>query len=654
MKVRNIIIGRLGKNETVRMAADELKKYLNLMDVEALVDIRVYEKYDGEVPNILWVGIDDVFDERLKPVADPSLDDAICIEVEDFCGFITGANERAVLIAVYRFLKELGVKWLLPGKMGEVVPERLLDKCCVGVSEVPSFRYRDIVLEGSVSYEHLYDLVDWMPKVGLNAYFTQFLNPYCFMERWYKHKKNKQLGYLPYSYEDAEASFAKVAEDIKARGLIYQMVGHGWTAEPFGIGSGGWYDADDSKLPEEIRECLAMLDEKRGFFKGVPLDTQACYSNPKVISTISKAVGDYCKKHPECDCVVVGLGDGRNNFCECENCRTTHPSDHYINLLNHVDEELTNRGIKTKVCFWSYNESSWVPRESKLNNPERFILVFAPITRLFDEPLSAVGLDNLPEKEWEFKLNENLMPRVNDHVLKLMKGWDSFEVGERCIFDYHFWGGTFITDVCGFRISRILSEDIKFLKKLNINGYMSCQPQRYSFPTNFPMQIMAETLWDENTDFDASAEKYLRDAFGKEYKKVHTYLENLSNLTAYRTKWDEPDIVVDEGKRENNEKGLELIKEYRPIFEKIIEEGDFENDVQKTFWGFLLKHLELAEVAIKLQIRKFAGESPQERLDAIDAYADAVRDAEPELHRVFDTWRQLLTLAFATPIEDAH
>ena len=113
MKVRNIIIGRLGKNETVRMAADELKKYLNLMDVEALVDIRVYEKYDGEVPNILWVGIDDVFDERLKPVADRSLDDAICIEVEDFCGFITGANERAVLIAVYRFLKELGVKWLL-------------------------------------------------------------------------------------------------------------------------------------------------------------------------------------------------------------------------------------------------------------------------------------------------------------------------------------------------------------------------------------------------------------------------------------------------------------------------------------------------------------------------------------------------------------
>ena len=67
-----------------------------------------------------------------------------------------------------------------------------------------------------------------------------------------------------------------------------------------------------------------------------------------------------------------------------------------------------------------------------------------------------------------------------------------------------------------------------------------------------------------------------------------------------------------------------------------------------------MKQLDLAELALKLQVRKFAGESPQERFDAIDAYANSIRDAEPELHRVFDTWRQLLTLEHATPIEDAH
>ncbi len=651
--IKNIIIARLGSNKTVRMAADELKRYLNLMDSKILVDVRVYNNYDKNLPNLLWVGVDDILSENLKPVEDKKLDDAICIEVEDFCGFITGANERAVLIAVYRFLKELGIKWLCPGKIGEVIPEREIDKCSVHINEAPSLRFREICIEGAASYEHIYDLIDWLPKAGMNAYQMQFFNPFCFLDRWHSHERNEQLGKVSFTREDLDATLAKLVEDITERGIIYRAVGHGWTAEPIGLTSGGWFVADSSEISEETREYLAMINGKRDI-NGEPTNTQLCYSNPKVISIISNAVAEYCEAHPECDYVMVWLADMRNNFCECENCRDFHPTDLYINLLNHVDKELTKRGIETKLGLCAYNETSWTPLESKLDNPERFVLEFAPITRLFDESLAAVDMDNLPEKEWEFELNKILMPRENAPIIKLMKGWDNFEVGDRCLFDYHFWGGTFITDVCGFRISRILADDIKFLKELNLNGYISCQSQRYSFPTNFPMQIMAETLWDDSTDFDKSAERYLRDAFGKEYKCVHNYFETLSNLTAYRLKWNEPDVMVDDKLKADNEKGLEIIAEYRPVFTRIAEEGKFENNVQKTFWGFLLKHLDIAEVALKLQVRKFAGESPEERLDAIDAYANAVREAEPELHRVFDTWRQLLTLAHATPIEDAH
>ena len=399
---------------------------------------------------------------------------------------------------------------------------------------------------------------------------------------------------------------------------------------------------------------LAMTDGKRQIFGGAPSNTQACYSNPKATAKIAEAVADYCEAHPDIDYIHVWLADMRNNFCECENCRDILPTDLYIKMLNRVDEELTARKIDTKIVMISYNDVCWAPRTETLKNPDRFSLMFAPITRRFDTSYADVDFDNLPEEEWPFELNKLVMPRENTPIVRLMKGWDNFKAGDRSVFDYHFWSTTFISDVGGFKISDVMSRDIKTYKKLNIDGLVSCQVQRYSFPTNIPMQVMADTLWNENADFNVIVDTYLKDAFGKESKKVRTYLETLSNLTAYWVKNEEPDVIVDDKLKADNEKALALIAEYRPVFEKIFKDSDFENDVQKMFWKILIKHLDLAEVTLKLQVRKFSGESPQERLDATDAVAKAYREAEPELHKVLDVWRQLLTLGFATPIEDAH
>ena len=651
--IKNITIARIGNGKTVCMAVKELKHYLNLMDSNVLIDVRAYDEFDKNLPDLLWVGVDDILNKKLKFVETPKADDAICIEVEDFCGFITGANERAVLIAVYRFLRELGARWLCPGEIGEMIPERTIDKCCVNINEVPYMRHRCVCIEGATSYEHTYDMIDWLPKVGMNSFFIQFRNPYVFFKRWYSHQRNERLGNTPFTLEDGAAINEKCREDILLRGLMYHAGGHGWTTEPFGIASNGWSKIEDSEIPDETRECFAMIDGKRSLFGGVASDTQACYSNPKVISSISRAVADYCEENRGMDYVSVWLADMRNNFCECENCRHIRPADHFVNLLNAVDEELTARNIETKVAADVYNDTSWAPQKYKLKNPERFLLEFAPITRRFSESFADTDLNNLPE-EWPFELNKLVMPRENPSVIKVMKGWDDFEVGDRCVFDYHFWSTTFITDAGGFKIADTLFRDIDAYKTLGINGLISCQVMRYSFPTNLPMQIMADKLWNKDADFDEIADSYLKDAFGNKFKNVRTYLEKLSEFAAYWVKVGEPDTMIDRELKSKNEKALEVIRENRPVFERIYKESSFENPVQKTFWKFLIRHLDLAETAIKLQVRKFSGESPQERLDAIDAYADAVRDAEPELHRVFDTWRQLLTLAYATPIEDAH
>jgi len=436
--------------------------------------------------------------------------------------------------------------------------------------------------------------------------------------------------------------------------LIQFDVGHGWTESPFGLGdSTGWNPIDESSIPKETRQLLAMVNGKRQIFGGAPCNTNLCYSNPKVIDTISKAVADYCKKNPKVPYICVWGADARNNFCECENCRKLRPSDWIINIMNHIDEEMNHQNIKTRVVFAPYNDLMWEPLQTTLKNPDRFALIFAPITRRFNTSFDDVDLENLPD-DIPYVLNNVTMPRTNPGVIKQIKNWDDFKVGERLIFDYHFWSTLFFSDVAGFKIAEIISKDIKAYAKLNINGFHSCQVQRYSFPTNLPMQIMADTLWDNTVDFDSVADDYLKAAFGKNHKVVREYLETLSLTTAYWNKNDEPDTLVDDEKRKQNQNGLTLIKKSRPLFSDIFKEDDFENDVQRMFWKLLLKHLDLAELVLKLQVRKFSGESIAERYDAITELAEAYKEAEPEIHWFLDIWRQVVVLNSSKPVEDPH
>ena len=638
--MNSITIGRIGSHRTVKFAVDKLRKYLKMLDEKIIIDVRIYQEYDENLKNLLWVGMSDDFHTKFPEVDDRKVDDAIYIDVQDFCGVVSGNNERSVLMAVYRFLKELGIGWLHPGVGGEMIPKRTLDKCEIHVCEAADVRYRVMCIEGALCYEHVYNMIDWLPKVGMNGYFIQFIVPEEIFKRWYSHKYNEKLGNVPFDREDAKHIQEKIAEDIADRSLLYHAVGHGWTTEPFGIPAANSKKFDASKISDDVRNMLAMIDGKRELFGGEPTNTNLCYSNPKAVDIISSAVADYCKEHPEVSDIHVWLADMRNNYCECEKCRKYRPADLYVNLLNHIDEKMTAYGVDTKVCMISYNELSWAPLENKLHNPKRFILSYAPITRRFTDSYADVNLNSLPE-EPEFKLNKLIMPRTNAPIVKLIKGWDGFAVGGRCLFDYHLWTTTLDCDLGGFYISRILSEDIKTFRSLNINGLVSCQTQRYSYPNNLPMQVMAQTLWNTSMDYETIVNDYYTKCYGKDYQTAREYLETLSNLMAYWPKHNEADVIVDDERKEKAIKALEHIAMYVPIIRKIAT-GKFEHAVQKQAWRFLVIHTEIAELVAKLQVRKFSGESSKERVDASRALRDKYLEVEEELHEVFDVWRQLL------------
>ena len=183
-KIKVVLNGTDDKSkETLIYAARELQKYLRKScsgDFPIISTDRIGEKTD----DTMYIGIK--LDRALPEVERERFDDAIYIDIKDYAGVITGVNARATLIAVYRFLKEIGFNFLNPGPEGEVISEIKDDKCTVKVCEVPDNRYRIQVSEGTLYQENLFDVIEWLPKVGMNGYFVQFFIPKVFFDRYYK------------------------------------------------------------------------------------------------------------------------------------------------------------------------------------------------------------------------------------------------------------------------------------------------------------------------------------------------------------------------------------------------------------------------------------------------------------------------------------
>ncbi len=651
--INTVIIARIGSHKTVKFAAEELAKYLRKMEQNAVVDVRIYDDYDENLKDVLWVGMSEKFDEKIPEVKDKKLDDAIVIDVENYKGIITGANERAVLIAAYRFLREIGVVFVRPGEGEEIVPKKALDTCDVKVCEAPSYRHRGVCIEGSTSYQHVYNIIDWLPKAGMNGYEVQFFMPYTFLNRWYIHQLNGNIESKQITYDDVEHMLRKIEEDLGDRSLLYHTPGHGWTSDPFGVVGSEW-SKYEGELPEKYKEVLALVDGKRELQGGIPLNTNLCYSDPYVIETICEFAVDLCKKKPSMTHLILTLADGSNSHCECEKCINEMPSDLYINLLNKVDEAFTKAGIDTKIVFALYVDTLWAPVKNTFNNPDRFVLLLAPITRSYSDSYLDLDYDNL-EPHPEFVRNKTPHPESVSQFVSLLRTWQNkVRYDDSYIFEYHVWTRPNY-DLGRIGLAELLHKDIRALELLGLNGYMSCQTQRNSFPNNFLMETMAQTLWDKNISFEDIEEKYMKGCYGKNYKKAMEYLENLSRLVCpgpYIGSEALKNLPAEE-RKEMSEKALELAVSFRAEINRILEENDFEYEAQKKSWEYLVYNTEIAERVAKIYVNRFSGKTIEETQPLLDNLAFYFCTIEPEVHNALDVWRTKPTKGYPYFFGDA-
>lgn len=630
-------INAVGTGRTIAFAVAELGKYMGMMNPEAKITVTDNEKANAS--DCLCVGCCEEFDVFLPPVEDKSLDDAVYINVKKGAGVITGTNPRSVLIAVYRYLRELGCAFIRPGTDNEIIPRIDARELPVYVCEAASYRHREVCIEGAVSYEHVAEMIDWIPKVAMNGYFIQFMKPYGFFRNWYNHEGNPYMEPEPKTSAELDEYTARLEDEIAQRDLIYFAVGHSWNSEPFGIEASYWDEAPEP--PENIRKYLAQIDGRRDWFKGVPMNTNLCYSNKEVQEIITGYAADYCLKHPNVKYLVFWVADAFGNRCECDECSKLNFSDYYFQMLNLLDKKLTDLGLDTKIAF---SVKATLPLCERINNPDRILMMFNPMLRNFTAPY--------PDSAYEEELPE--IPVFPDNIsfdelmkfykadssryVALFKNWKNVYSGDALTYDYQL---IWYVQRCPANIlsAKTIYEDIKNHKRTGANGVNSCQVQRLFFPTGLPMVTMTETLWNIDAGYEEIADRYLNEAFGADSAKLYELLSRL----------DQPEIIrgicgmgSEEWVHTAGAETINMINQAYGVIdelEKLIEENvgfmTHPEAVQRS-WQYLEFYPEFARRYMDMIMSSFGENDAEKTQQNRERLCDYVNRNEHLIHRVID------------------
>lgn len=625
-----VTIGLKTRHSAIVLAGEELVKYLG----EMAGDPRAAAVVTDGKPQI-ELGLLTDFGVAVDGVEDPAVDDAIYIMVRDSHGIIAGSNPRSVLFALYRFLEECGCRWIRPGPDGDYVPSRPIDGLTVKIKDKAANRFRGNMNAGTYGIDYILSKIEWNAKVGLNTFFNEFLIPKKNYVNWYSRKYPSKRP--PEARTDTEilAYHELLNREVKRRGMILQAGGHGFNARFLGNPEIECDHEATIVIPDEKLEFLALVGGER--LKGrSPTTSELCYSRPDVQEGLAQIVADYAGKRPEVDCLHFWFDDRSNNTCECEDCRDRKPSEFFVQILNGIDRELTRRGLPTRIVFLIYQDLRWAPEVERFANPERFVLMFAPSGRIYDEPYEVQAKKvELPP----YRLNQNEGTRdVREHV-GFLQAWQHIFQGPGFVYDYHMTWYHFY-DQGYYGLMEVMAEDIRRLPQLNLNGFVSCQNQKAFFPHGFPTDAHARLLWNPQSKVDDLARDYFEGAFGKEGELALQQMKTFSDLFSpqffYRkARGKEPLRPEDAEAREASEKLGRVeaaVQSFRPVIERNLASGD---PARQLSWKYLSIHAGMAtRMADALRAR--AEGNKKEEGEKWQHLRDYLVESEDEIENVFD------------------
>ncbi len=631
-----LFIHKITDHETVDFAAAELKKYLRMM-MPAVRDVRI--DADKEAKGGFRLGLMQELSLDVSDAPDAELDDLVYIDTDEEGGIIAGDNARSVLLAVYEFLRQNGCRWLFPGIDGEYIPLKQIE--AVKYRHLASFRFRGPCIEGSLSQETLLETIDFLPKAGMNLFQMQFFLPAVFYRRRYgRDYKNKDAFFAPEWATDENVLQWKTEceAELALRSVEIHDVGHAWTTAPFGIDTtNAWAPIPDERVPKEALPHLALVNGKRELRKNSPLFSQFCMSSPAARKIFVDYVAQYAENHPYVDFLHVWLGDGLNNYCECEECVKDTVSDQYVLLLNELDERLTEKGLKTRIVFAAYQETTWAPLKECLKNQKRFTLQMAPYYRSYTR--SATG--EPAQATVPFVRNKTeAVTDLDTYFLYLdewrKSGWE----GDVVSFEYHFWRHQHF-EPSGIELAKRIFEDAEAYHARRVNGMLACGTQRSYFPHGFAYFVFARKLFDLSYTFEELKEDYFYTAYGKDWREFYDYLEKVYDVFGFgfMEAEESEDYFISPYYSPRRAEKLETVKSVTDIGRALVASYKFPPDRVKALSLRLLTchadYLDLLADALKAKALD-KDEEAKALFEKVIAY---LSNAEAYFERYFDLWQ---------------
>ena len=625
-------IYKVSSASAIDFAAEELKRYLRMMMPEAGQILVTYapEARDGFRVGLLSdLGLPD------SDVADSYADEILYADCTACGGIIAGNNPRAVLLSVYEYLRAEGCRWLFPGVDGEYIPDR------EALSEVsfrikPSCRYRGFANATAASQQTNMELIDFLPKIGMNTFMFEFRIPTYYTDRYYNHVYNeKNRPAEPVTPRTILGWKRSCESEIDRRGLIFHDVGHGFCIDAFGIDSSlAWYKSDESHIPEEKRKYLAEVGGRRGFFEGVPINTNFCMSNPEARRMVAKNVADYAEGHENVDYLHVWLADGINNHCECEKCKQKIPSDWYIDMLNDIDEEMTARNLPTKIVFLAYVDISWAPERTALKNQDRFVFMLAPFTRkYFDSiPKNGVHAKNPP-----YERNKIFLAATLEEYLAFYNDWRKMYHGSAFAFEYHFCWAEY-RDLSTLGMAKLIGDEVRLYKSMGIDGVVEDGDLRPFLPNGLLLYTLGRTLFDTQTPHEAIVEDYFSHAYGKDYKAVLAFFEKAGEIFEWKYFSD----LCSENAKVGKYYSPRMAKKLSSV-SSLIEEGrafvrahyNSEIRVQTVAVRLLSHYIDLLEKTAEVMAKKAEGNDAEAKR-LLEIFEEEFGKRECEIERYFN------------------
>jgi hypothetical protein len=345
----------------------------------------------------------------------------------------------------------------------------------------------------------------------------------------------------------------------------------------------------------------------------------------------------YATAHPEVDYLHFWLADGGNHCCECADCRQARPADFYVQMLNEADQLLTERRLPTRIAFLIYMDLLWPPARERIKNPDRFLMMFAPLNRSYYEPFNPAGLR---EPVPPFVLNQLAFPASQN--LNFLAAWRDIFPGDSFIYDYRFMWGQY-DDPGYMELARAAALDAPSLGAVGLNGLISDQTQRAFLPSGLPMTVLARSLWQGRISYDELADEYFAAAFGADGRAGCEYLKRLS--TAFNPRWLSTYLPRKDAKAPPStvaelEKIPQIITGFRPVMER---NSSVSNECHAASWNGLAFHADLCLLmaeAIKAEVQG----RPQVAGVNWRKVEELVVTRESEMHSTFDVFLFLTSM----------